>query len=44
MGKVILAFLFFGVVAAIPACIVEVGQQPDNPHNQTILSLTRRTR
>jgi hypothetical protein len=37
MAKVILSFLFFGVIAVIPACIVEISRQPDNPHKQTIL-------
>jgi hypothetical protein len=37
MAKIIVAFLFFGVIAVIPACICGVRQQPDNPHKQTIL-------
>jgi hypothetical protein len=37
--RLIAAFLIFGTVAIIPACIAGVSRQPDNPYHQTILRI-----
>jgi hypothetical protein len=38
--KVIGAFLIFGVIAMIPACVVEIIRQPDNPHMRLRTQIT----
>jgi hypothetical protein len=40
MAKVILAFLIFGVIAMIPACVLEIVRQPGNPHTRLRIQIT----